>query len=124
MADSLGDDIPQWVSYLDAAEHDATRPPARTFTDALEQRKPGVRPGTRHGLTGLTAALFNEGESEQAAAEAQPALDDAGRVDSTLAASRFNALLDAVRPYRATAVDEVPTRAADVAAARPTSVAA
>ncbi|MFD7506461.1 hypothetical protein [Streptomyces sp. NPDC059850] len=72
----------------------------------------------------MAAALFNEGEPEQAAAEAQQALDDAARVDSTLVASRLNTLLDAASPYRTAAVDEVRTRAADVAAARSTPVAA
>jgi hypothetical protein len=35
----------------------------------------------------------------------------------------MNTLLDAARPSRAAAVDEVRTRAADLAAARPTAVA-
>jgi hypothetical protein len=59
-----------------------------------------------------------------AAAVAHQALDEATRVDSTLVASRLNTLLDAARPYRTTAVDEIRTRAADLAAVRPTAVAA
>ncbi|WP_240796257.1 hypothetical protein [Streptomyces sp. RFCAC02] len=55
---------------------------------------------------------------------AHQALDEAARVDSTLVASRLNTLLDAARPFRTGAVDEVRARAADLAAARPTTVAA
>jgi hypothetical protein len=73
---------------------------------------------------GLAAALFDEGEAEQGAAAAQAALDDAARVDSTLVASRLNTLLAAARPYKTSAVDEVRARAADLAASRPTTVAA
>lgn len=64
------------------------------------------------------------GVVEQAAAVAQQALDDAARVDSTLVASRLNSLLDATRRYRTTSVEEVRGRAKDLAAARPTTVAA
>ncbi|MFD9396942.1 hypothetical protein ACFWBB_41275 [Streptomyces sp. NPDC060000] len=39
-------------------------------------------------------------------------------------ASRLNTLLDAARPYRTADVSEVRTRAQDLAAARPTPVAA
>ncbi|MFH9826530.1 MULTISPECIES: hypothetical protein [Streptomyces] len=39
-------------------------------------------------------------------------------------ASRLNTLLDAARPYETAAVDEVRTRARDLAAARPTTIAA
>jgi len=39
-------------------------------------------------------------------------------------ASRLNTLLDAARPYETAAVDEVCTRAKDLAAARPTTIAA
>ncbi|MFJ9822536.1 hypothetical protein ACIRU3_46525 [Streptomyces sp. NPDC101151] len=73
---------------------------------------------------GLAAALFDEGEAERGAAAVQQALDDAARVDSTLVASRLNTLLDAARPYETAAVDEVRTRAKDLAAARPTTIAA
>ncbi|MGP2437651.1 hypothetical protein [Streptomyces sp. JW3] len=52
------------------------------------------------------AALFHEGEPEQAAAAAHQALDDAAR------------------PYETAAVDDVRTRAKDLAAARPTTIAA
>ncbi|WP_246585604.1 hypothetical protein [Streptomyces yatensis] len=73
---------------------------------------------------GLAAALFDEGEPEQAAAAAQQALTEAVRINSTLMTSRLNTLLDAARPYRTTAVHEVHTRTADLAAARPTTIAA
>ncbi|WP_328665181.1 hypothetical protein [Streptomyces sp. NBC_00328] len=73
---------------------------------------------------GLAAALFDEGEAERGAAAAQQALDDAARVDSTLVASRLNTLLDAARAYEIAAVDEVRTRAKDLAAARLTTIAA
>ncbi|MCX4826397.1 hypothetical protein OG883_42920 [Streptomyces sp. NBC_01142] len=73
---------------------------------------------------GLAAALFAEGEAEQGATSAQEALDEAARVDSALVVSRLNTLLDAARPYKTAAVDEVRARAADLAAARPTAVAA
>ncbi|WP_202425617.1 hypothetical protein [Streptomyces sp. HUCO-GS316] len=73
---------------------------------------------------GLAAALFHEGEPEQAAQAAQQALDGVVRVGSTLVASRLNTLLDAARPYRAGDVDEVRIRAQDLAAAHPTPVAA
>ncbi len=73
---------------------------------------------------GLAAALFAEGDAEQAAAAAHQALDDAARVSSTLVASRLNTLLNAARPYRTAAVDEVRTRARDLASSRPTTVAA
>ncbi|MDQ1028963.1 hypothetical protein QF035_006545 [Streptomyces umbrinus] len=55
---------------------------------------------------------------------AQGALDQAVRVDSTLVASRLDTLLDTARPYRTTAVDEVRTRAKDLAVSRPTTIAA
>ena len=73
---------------------------------------------------GLAAALFTEGEPEQGAAAAHQALDEAARIDSTLVVSRLNTLLEAARPYRTSPVDEVRTRARDLAAARPTAVAA
>ncbi|MFJ2841649.1 hypothetical protein ACIPD2_08180 [Streptomyces griseofuscus] len=73
---------------------------------------------------GLAAALFTENEPEQGAAAAHQALDEAARIGSTLVASRLNTLLDAARPHRTAAVNEVCTRAADLAAARPTTVAA
>ncbi|MGW0754368.1 hypothetical protein [Streptomyces sp. NPDC002587] len=61
---------------------------------------------------GLVAALFDEGEAEAAAEAAQQAFDDAARIDSTLAASRLNTLLDAARPYETSAVDDVRDRRA------------
>ncbi|WP_086739752.1 Tat pathway signal protein [Streptomyces glaucescens] len=139
VAAGLGDDVPQWVAYFDAAEHAGARAVSARdlngiggrnrrasdhFADALALRKPGFDRVKVMDRVGLAAALFEEGEPEQAAAAAQQALDEAARVDSTLVASRLNTLLDAARPYRTAAVDEVRTRAKDLAAARPTTVAA
>ncbi|GGW82602.1 Tat pathway signal protein [Streptomyces galilaeus] len=133
------DDVPAWVDYFDAAEHagaravsardlaglhDGNRPASVYFTDALRLRRPGFDRVKVMDCIGLAAALFAEGEPEQGAAAAHQALDDATRVDSTLVASRLNTLLDAAQPYRTAAVDEVRTRAVDIAAARPTTVAA
>jgi hypothetical protein len=94
------------------------------FTDALALRKPGFDRVKVMDHIGLAAALFTEGEPEQGTAAAHQALTEAARVDSTLVASRLNTLLDATRPYRTAPVDEVRTRATDLAAARPTTVAA
>lgn len=93
------------------------------FTDALALRRPGFDRVKVMDRIGLAAALFTEGEPEQGAAAAHQALDDAARVDSTLVASRLNTLLDAARPYRTTTVDDVRTRAKEIAAARPVTVA-
>ncbi|MEU3255601.1 Tat pathway signal protein [Streptomyces sp. NPDC006997] len=137
VADGLGD-VPAWVDYFDAAEHAGARAVSARdltgtgrnrrasdhFTDALALRRPGFDRVRVMDRIGLAAALFTEGEPEQGAAAAHQALDEATRVDSTLVASRLNTLLDAARPYRTAAVDEVRTRAADLAAARPTTVAA
>ncbi|MFF7191309.1 Tat pathway signal protein [Streptomyces sp. NPDC008222] len=137
VAGDLGD-VPEWVAYFDAAEHAGARAvsardltgigrPRRAsdhFTDALALRRPGFDRVKVMDRIGLAAALFTEGEPEQAAAAAHQALNEAARIDSTLVASRLNTLLDAARPYRTAAVDEVRTRAADLAAARPTTVAA
>ncbi|WP_434600109.1 Tat pathway signal protein [Streptomyces sp. A5-4] len=139
LADGLGDDVPEWVGYFDAAEHAGARAvsardlaglggPRRAaslhFEDALALRKPGFDRVKVMDRVGLAAALFDEGEAERGAAAAHQALDDAARVDSTLVASRLNSLLDAARPYETTAVDDVRTRARDLAAARPTTIAA
>ncbi|MFJ5841889.1 Tat pathway signal protein [Streptomyces shenzhenensis] len=138
VADGLGDDVPEWVAYFDAAEHAGARAvsardlagigrPRRAsdhFTDALALRRPGFDRVKVMDRIGLAAALFAEGEPEQAAAAAQQTLDDAARVDSTLVASRLNTLLDAARPYRTADVNEVRTRATDLAATHPTPVAA
>ncbi|MEV5440915.1 hypothetical protein AB0K80_33675 [Streptomyces sp. NPDC052682] len=94
------------------------------FTDALTLRRPGFDRVKVMDRIGLAAALFMEDEPEQGAAAAHQALDEVARVDSTLVASRLKTLLDAARPYRTAAVHEVRTRAADLAAARPTTVAA
>ncbi|MGW3953332.1 hypothetical protein ACWEKM_21005 [Streptomyces sp. NPDC004752] len=139
MADGLGEDVPEWVAYFDAAEHAGARavsardlaglgrPRKRAsthFEDALKLRKPGFDRVRVMDRVGLAAALFDEGEAERGAAAAQQALDDAARLDSTLVASRLNSLLDAARPYETAVVDEVRTRAKDLAAARPTTIAA
>ncbi|MFF1809433.1 Tat pathway signal protein [Streptomyces sp. NPDC058251] len=139
VATGLGNEVPEWVAYFDAAEHAGARAVSardlaglgrpRTqasvyFTDALKLRKPGFDRVRVMDRVGLAAALFDEGEVAQGAAAAQAALDDAARVDSTLVASRLNTLLAAARPYKTSAVDEVRARAADLAASRPTTVAA
>ncbi|MGW3152168.1 Tat pathway signal protein [Streptomyces sp. NPDC001177] len=135
--DDLGH-MPEWVTYFDAAEHAGARAvsardlrslgrPHRAsshFTDALARRRPGFDRVKVMDRIGLAAALFDEGELDQAAAAAQNALDEAARIDSTLVASRLNTLLDSTRPYRSAAVDELRTRAKDLAAARPSTVAA
>ncbi|AOR29743.1 Tat pathway signal protein [Streptomyces fodineus] len=138
VAHGLGD-APEWVAYFDAAEHAGARAVCARdltgigrdrrrasdhFTDALALRRPGFDRVRVMDCIGLAAALFTEGEPEQGAAAAHQALDEAARVDSTLVASRLNTLLDAARPYRTADVDEVCTRARDLAAARPTPVAA
>ncbi|USQ85810.1 hypothetical protein NFX46_19895 [Streptomyces phaeoluteigriseus] len=94
------------------------------FHDALELRAPGFDRVRVMDRVGLAAALFDEGEVEQAATAARQALDDAARIDSALVASRLNTLLDAARPYRTPSVEEVRGRARDLTAARPTTVAA
>ncbi|MEU9428681.1 Tat pathway signal protein [Streptomyces sp. NPDC048342] len=139
LAEGLGDDVPDWVAYFDAAEHAGARavsardlaglgrdrrPASIHFEDALALRKPGFDRVKVMDRVGLAAALFDEGEAERGAAAAHQALDDAARVDSTLVASRLNSLLDAARPYETTAVDDVRSRARDLAAARPTTIAA
>ncbi|MDT3728377.1 hypothetical protein ROS62_27255 [Streptomyces sp. DSM 41972] len=139
LADGLGTDAPEWVAYFDAAEHAGARAVSARdlagldrgrraasvhFEDALRLRKPGFERVKVMDRVGLAAALFDEGEAERGAAAAHQALDAAARVDSTLVASRLNTLLDAARPYTTAAVDEVRTRAAELAAARPTTIAA
>ncbi|MFF4716549.1 Tat pathway signal protein [Streptomyces eurythermus] len=137
VADGLGD-VPEWVAYFDAAEHAGARAVSARdltgigrnqrasdhFTDALALRRPGFDRVKVMDRIGLAAALFTEGEPEQAVAAAHQALDEATRVDSTLVVSRLNTLLGAARPYRTTVVDEIRIRAADLAAVRPTTVAA
>ncbi|MFE9254121.1 Tat pathway signal protein [Streptomyces sp. NPDC006879] len=138
LADGLGG-VPAWVAYFDAAEHAGARAVSARdltgldrgrraasvhFEDALKLRKPGFDRVRVMDRVGLAAALLDEGDAEQGAAAAHQALDDAARVDSTLVASRLNTLLDAARPYKTTAVDEVRTRAKELAAARPTTIAA
>ncbi|GAA3973919.1 hypothetical protein GCM10022384_25530 [Streptomyces marokkonensis] len=73
---------------------------------------------------GLAAALFEEGEPEKGIAAAHQALDDATRIDSTLVASRLNTLLNAARRCDSPAVEDVRTRARELAVARPTTIAA
>jgi hypothetical protein len=139
LADGLGDDIPEWMAYFDGAEHAGARavsardlaglgrsrrPASVHFEDALKLRKPGFDRVRVMDRIGLAAALFDEGDPEQGADVARQVLHDAARVDSTLVASRLNILLDAARPYKTAAVNEVRTRAKDLAAKRPTTVAA
>ena len=138
LADGLGDDVPAWVAYFDAAEHAGARavsardlaglgrerrPASVHFENALALRKPGFDRVRVMDHVGLAAALFDEGEAERGAAAAQRALDAAARVDSTLVVSRLNTLMAAARPYETAAVDDVRTRARDLAAARPTTIA-
>ncbi|WP_033281315.1 hypothetical protein [Streptomyces sp. NRRL F-525] len=94
------------------------------FEDALRLRRSGFDRVKVMDRVGLAAALFDEGEAERGAAAAHEALDAAARIDSTLVASRLNTLLDAARPYGTTTVDDVRTRARELAAARPTPIAA
>ncbi|MGP3927851.1 Tat pathway signal protein [Streptomyces sp. 8N616] len=139
LADGLGEEVPEWVAYFDAAEHAGARAVAARdltglgrpsgsasshFQQALRLRKPGFERVRVMDCIGLAAALFDEGEPERGAAAAHQALDDAARVDSTLVASRLNTLLDAARPYNTAAVEDVRSRARDLAAARPTTIAA
>ncbi|MEU9117901.1 hypothetical protein AB0D04_40820 [Streptomyces sp. NPDC048483] len=113
LADGLGDDVPEWVGYFDAAEHAGARAvsardlaglggPRRAASvhseDAPRLRKAGFDRVKVMDRVGLAAALFDEQDPERGAAAAQQALDDAARVDSTLVASRLNTLLDAARP--------------------------
>lgn len=67
------------------------------FEDALALRKPGVVRVRIMDRIGLAAALFHEGEAEQATDAAHQAPDPA-RLDSTLVTYRLNSLLDATRP--------------------------
>ncbi|MGW4995404.1 Tat pathway signal protein [Streptomyces mirabilis] len=139
LADGLGDDVPEWVAYFDAAEHAGARAVSARdlaglhrgrraasghFEDALKLRRPGFDRVKVMDRVGLAAALFDEGEAERGAAAAHQALDDAARVDSTLVASRLNTLLEAARPYETAAVQDVRARARDLATARPTTIAA
>nr|BAJ19036.1 hypothetical protein [Streptomyces sp. SANK 62799] len=138
LADGLGD-VPGWVAYFDAAEHAGAhavsardlaatkrprRPASTHFTQALALRKRGFERVRVMDRLGLAAALFDEGHVEQGAVAAQQALDEAARLDSTLVASRLNTLLAAARPYRTAAVEDVRARTRDLAAARPTTIAA
>ncbi|WP_415953823.1 hypothetical protein [Streptomyces sp. KLOTTS4A1] len=127
------------MSYFDAAEHAGARAVSARdlagldrgsraasvhFEDALALRKPGFDRVKVMDRVGLAASLFDEGEVERGAAAAHQALADAARVDSTLVASRLNTLLDAARRYETAAACDVRTRARDLAAARPTTIAA
>lgn len=139
LADGLGGEVPAWVAYFDAAEHAGARavaardlaaqdrpttPASGHFGDALALRKPGYDRVKVMDRVGLAAALFQEGHIDQGADAAQRALDDAERSNSALVASRLKTLLDAARPYDTAAAADVRTRAAELAAARPTAVAA
>lgn len=139
LADGLGDNVPVWVAYFDAAEHAGARAVAARdlaglgqsrraasvhFEDALALRQPGFERVKVMDRVGLAAALFDEGEAERGAAAAHQALDTAARLDSTLVASRLNTLLQAARPYESVDVNDVRARARDLASARPTTIAA
>ncbi|MFI1886054.1 hypothetical protein [Streptomyces jumonjinensis] len=141
LANGLGHDadIPAWVDYFDAAEHAGTRavslrdltgltsaPRAASthFETALRLRRPGFDRVKVMDRIGLASAYFDEGDPDRATATAHQALDEAARTDSTLVASRLNALLAAARPYQTTEVTEIQTRARDLAATQPTTNAA
>ncbi|MET8945368.1 Tat pathway signal protein [Streptomyces sp. NPDC004542] len=139
LVDGLGDDVPTWVRHFDAAEHAGARAVSARdlagldrgsrvasvhFEDALRLRRPGFERVKVMDRVGLAAALFDEGEVERGAAAAHQALDDAARIDSALVVSRLNTLLDAARPYETAEAEDVRTRARDLAAARPTTIAA
>ncbi|MET7695146.1 Tat pathway signal protein [Streptomyces sp. NPDC005483] len=138
LADGL-DDVPEWVAYFDPAEHAGARAVAARdlaeagvghsrasihFQDALRLREPGFDRVKVMDQIGLAAALFEEGEPEKGVTAAHQALDDAAHVDSTLVAARLNTLLDAARRCDFPAVEDVRSRARDLAAARPTTIAA
>ncbi|MER5973334.1 Tat pathway signal protein [Streptomyces sp. NPDC002055] len=138
IADGL-DEVPEWVAYFDAAEHAGARAvsardlagvslsgrrASNHFRDALRLRTPGFDRVRIMDRIGLAAALFDEAEVEQATDAAQQALTEAARVDSTLVASRLNTLLSAARPYKTAAVNELRTRARDLASAQTTTIAA
>lgn len=138
LAEGLGD-VPQWVRYFDAAEHAGARAVSARdlagfdrgnsraslhFQDALRLRGPGFDRVKVMDRIGLAAALFEEGEPDKGVVAAHQALDDAARVDSTLVISRLNTLLDAARRYESTAVKDVRGRARELAAVRPTAIAA
>lgn len=138
LADGLGD-VPQWVRYFDAAEHAGARAVSARdlagsdsgnsraslhFQDALRLRGPGFDRVKVMDRIGLAAALIEEGEPDKGVAAAHQALDDAARVDSTLVISRLNTLLDVARRYESTAVKDIRSRARELAAARPTAIAA
>ncbi|MBD0743166.1 Tat pathway signal protein [Streptomyces sp. CBMA152] len=139
VAAGLGDNVPDWVAYFDAAEHAGARAVSARdlagldrgsraasvhFEDALALRKPGFDRVRVMDRVGLAAALFDEGEAERGAVAAHQALDAAVRIDSTLVTSRLNTLLNAARLYDTTVVDDVCTKARELAAARPTTIAA
>lgn len=138
IAQGLGDK-PAWVDYFDGAEHAGARavsardlanlhgeeqPASAHFSNALRLRRNGFDRVKVMDRIGLAAALFAEDEPELGAAAAHHALDDAIRIDSTLVTSRLNTLLSAAGRYRTATVDEVRARASDLAATRPTAVAA
>ncbi|WP_247694960.1 hypothetical protein [Streptomyces sp. B93] len=128
------------MRYFDAAEHAGARAVSARdragldrgsrvasvhFEDALTLRKPGFERVKVMDLVGLAAALFHEGEVERAgAAAAHQVLDDATRIVSALVVSRLTTLLDGARPYETAEVEDVRTRARDLTAARPTTIAA
>ncbi|MFE9687846.1 hypothetical protein [Streptomyces sp. NPDC006285] len=136
LTNDLGD-VPPWVDYFDAAEHAGTRtlsardltqpgrPQAASthFEKAIAFRKPGFDRVKVIDRVGLAAALYDEGDIEQATDAAHQALDEAARINSTLVASRLNTLLDTTQPYRTAGDADVRTRARNLAATLPTTIA-
>lgn len=124
---------PSWVAYFDAAEHAGARavsardltnqghrghPASPHFRAALYLRAPGFDRVRAMDRIGLAAALFDEGEPEQAAAAGRQALDSAG-MQSSLIASRLNTLLAAARRYQTTEITQLRARASEMAVHTP-----
>ncbi|WP_406296509.1 hypothetical protein OG948_13440 [Embleya sp. NBC_00888] len=120
---------PSWADYFDAAEHAGARAvSARDLTQqgspglkasdefrkAIDQRGPGFERCRAMDMIGLTAALLDEGEPEQAAAAGAEALDLAERIDSALVVSRLNTLTESVSRYRTAETAALRERTEDV----------
>lgn len=101
LADGLGEDVPEWVAYFDAAEHASARAVAARdltglgrghravsvhFEIALKLRKPGFDRVKVMDRIGLAAVLFDEREADWGAAAAHQALDAAARAKELAAA--------------------------------------
>ncbi|MEW2049072.1 hypothetical protein [Streptomyces sp. NPDC005476] len=127
------------MDYFDAAEHAGARADSARdlngigarrgrasihFTDALALRKPGFDRVRVMDRVGLAAALSTRANPiRPPKLLSRPSMRRA-RIGSALVVSRLNTLLGATRPYKSAAVDAVRAQAADLAAARPTTVAA